>query len=62
MLLQIITFQILLKKNFKLIFGFADKIIVNSKEFQRIFQKTFKVKPIIIYNPSVNKKLLKKTL
>ena len=35
-----------------------DKIIVNSKEFQRIFQKTFKIKPIIIYNPSINEKLL----
>lgn len=48
------------KKIFKLIFGLADKIIVNSKEFQRIFQKTFKIKPIIIYNPSINEKLLKK--
>ena len=48
------------KKIFKIIFGFADKIIVNSKEFQKIFEKTFKIKPIIIYNPSINKKLLKK--
>tara|TARA_A100001015_G_scaffold264368_1_gene311940 strand:- start:350 stop:1438 length:1089 start_codon:yes stop_codon:yes gene_type:complete len=47
------------KKIFELIFGLADKIIVNSKEFQKIFQKTFKIKPIIIYNPSINEKLLK---
>ena len=47
------------KKVFKLIFGFADKIIVNSKEFQRIFQKTFKIKPIVIYNPAINKKSIK---
>ena len=38
----------------------ADKIIVNSKEFQKIFSKTFKIDPVTIYNPSVNKKLLKK--
>ena len=31
------------KKNFKIIFGFADKIIVNSKEFQRIFQKLLRL-------------------
>ena len=48
------------KKIFKIIFSFADKIIVNSNEFQKIFQKTFKIKPVVIYNPSVNEKLLKK--
>ena len=34
----------------------ADKIIVNSKEFKKIFIKTFKVNPIVIYNPAYNKK------
>ena len=34
----------------------ADKIIVNSKEFKKIFIKTFKVNPIVIYNPTYNKK------
>ena len=48
------------KKIFQYIFNMADKIIVNSKEFQKIFTKTFKVKPLVIYNPSVSKKLLKK--
>ena len=48
------------RKIFQLIFNMADKIIVNSKEFQKIFIKTFKTNPITIYNPSINKKLLKK--
>lgn len=50
-----------IKKNiFKLIFNLADKIIVNSKEFQKTFLETFKIKPIMIYNPSVSKKIIKR--
>ncbi len=44
------------KKIFQTIYKMADKVIVNSKEFKKIFVKTFKVNPIVIYNPAYNKK------
>jgi len=36
---------------FKYFFNFADKIIVNSKEFKSQFYKFFNKKPVLIYNP-----------
>jgi glycosyltransferase involved in cell wall biosynthesis len=48
------------KKIFQIIFNLADKIIVNSKDFQKIFYQVFKINPIMIYNPSIDKKNLKK--
>ena len=44
---------------FQIIYFWADKIIVNSKDFKKIFIKKFKVKPILIYNPSFKKGNLK---
>ena len=49
------------KKLFQLIFGIADKIIVNSKDFQKNFYKTFHIKPVLIYNPAVKNSLLNKS-
>ena len=43
------------QKFFQLIYNLADKVIVNSNEFKNIFFKTFKVMPILIYNPAFNK-------
>ena len=39
---------------YSFIIKFADKIIVNSHEFSRLFFKKFKKKPITIYNPFVS--------
>lgn len=44
---------------FQIIYFLADKIIVNSKDFKKIFFKKFKVKPTMIYNPSIKKGNLK---
>ena len=41
-------------KLFQKIYNLADKIIVNSNEFKKQFFKTFKVMPVMIYNPSFN--------
>ncbi len=41
---------------FRLFFKLADKIIVNSFDFQNLFYKKFNIRPIMIYNPSFNKK------
>tara|TARA_B100001093_G_scaffold207128_1_gene199076 strand:- start:286 stop:1374 length:1089 start_codon:yes stop_codon:yes gene_type:complete len=46
-------------KLFQIIYSLADKIIVNSKDFKKIFFKKFKVMPITIYNPSFKKKYSK---
>ena len=42
-------------KLFQKIYNLADKIIVNSIEFKKKFFKIFKVRPIMIYNPSFKK-------
>ena len=46
-------------KLFQKIYNLADKIIVNSIEFKKKFFKIFKVRPIMIYNPSFKKKYSK---
>ena len=39
------------RKLFKLILGFADTIIVNSKDFKKEFKKQFSLNTVMIYNP-----------
>ena len=39
------------RKLFKLILGFADTIIVNSKDFKMEFKKQFNLNTVMIYNP-----------
>lgn len=39
------------KKIFYFLLKNADKIIVNSNDFQKEFKKTFKINPLLIYNP-----------
>ena len=46
-------------KLFQKIYKLADKIIVNSQEFKKKFFETFKVMPIMIYNPSFKRKYSK---
>ncbi len=46
-------------KLFQFIYFLADKIIVNSEDFKKIFFRKFKVMPIAIYNPSFKKEYLK---
>jgi glycosyltransferase involved in cell wall biosynthesis len=46
---------------FKKIFSKADKIIVNSLEFQKEFKKKFNVKTTCIYNPLNKKEILYKS-
>ncbi len=46
-------------KLFQKIYNLADKIIVNSREFKKKFFETFKVMPIMIYNPSFKEKFSK---
>lgn len=46
-------------KLFQKIYNLADKIIVNSNDFKKKFFKTFKVMPIMIYNPSYKNSYLK---
>jgi len=46
---------------FKKVFKKADKIIVNSLEFQKNFKKKFNVKSECIYNPLNKKEILKKS-
>ena len=50
------------KKIFKYVLNFADKIIVNSIEFRKDFEREFKIKPICIYNPLNQKEILQKSL
>ena len=44
---------------FQIIYYLADKIIVNSEDFKKIFFKKFKIMPTMIYNPSIKKENLK---
>ena len=44
---------------FQIIYHLADKIIVNSEDFKKIFFKKFKIMPTMIYNPSIKKENLK---
>ena len=46
---------------FKRVFKKADKIVVNSLEFQKKFKKNFNVEPECIYNPLNKKEILKKS-
>ena len=47
-------------KLFRIIYKLADKVIVNSKDFQKKFFNVFKVMPICIYNPSIIKSKIRK--
>ena len=47
------------KKLFKLILGFADTIIVNSKDFKREFKKRFNLNTVMIYNPLNKNEIIK---
>jgi glycosyltransferase involved in cell wall biosynthesis len=44
---------------FKFFFCFPDEIIVNSYEFKKKFRKFFSLKPKVIYNPFIGKKVKK---
>ena len=46
------------KKLFKFFLDMADEIIVNSKSMQKEFKKVFNLKPVLIYNPIENKKII----
>ena len=46
---------------YKIFYGLADKIIVNSLEFKREFKKKFNLDAVCIYNPLNKKEILKKS-
>ena len=43
---------------FKFFFKLADKVVVNSLDFKNLFFKKFNIKPVMIYNPTFNKKII----
>ena len=51
--------NILKKRLFKLILGWADTIIVNSLDFKNEYKKKFNLKTIMIYNPLNKKEIIK---
>ena len=51
--------NILKKKLFKLILGWADSIIVNSLDFKKEYKRKFSLKTIMIYNPLNKDEIIK---
>ena len=51
--------NILKKKLFKLILGWADTIIVNSLDFKNEYKRKFNVKTVMIYNPLNKNEIIK---
>ena len=53
--------NILKKSIFKFIFNFADNIIVNSKDFQKIVKKDFGISSTCIFNPLNKKEIISRS-